>query len=97
MVFLCVPAADGRYRCAAGLSRSVGAMAFTPAAGTSGPDNLDDVLLAVELELMRTPAMARLNGGRRKEISLRILEVLHARGTITNIPELAPRRPLRAA
>jgi hypothetical protein len=73
-------------------------MASTTRPAAPAPDPiLDEAMLAVELELMRTPAMARLNGARRKEISRGILEALNSQGVITGIPALERRAQLRAA
>jgi hypothetical protein len=73
-------------------------MAFTTPAGAPAHDPvLDDALLAVELELMRTPSVARLNGARRREIARGILESLNARGVIAGIPSLEEKPLLRAA
>jgi hypothetical protein len=73
-------------------------MASTTCSDAPAPDPiLDEALLAVELELMRTPSMARLNGARRKEISRGILEALNTQGVITGIPALERQARLRAA
>ena len=73
-------------------------MASTPPAGAPAPDRaLDEALLAVELELMRTPSLARLNGARRQEISRGILAALNDRGVITGIPSLESGTLQRAA
>jgi hypothetical protein len=66
-------------------------------ASTTPDTALDDALLAVELELMRTPSLARLNGARRREIARGILETLHARGVIAGITSLEDQPLLRAA
>lgn len=70
---------------------------MTPA-GTRAHETLtDEALLAVELELMRTPALARLNGARRREISRGILDALDTLGLLAGAtaPEQDPQ--LRAA
>lgn len=73
-------------------------MAPKTSADTPAPDHaLEEALLAVELELMRTPSLARMNGARRREISQGILEALDTRGVISGIPSLAPHLLLRAA
>jgi hypothetical protein len=73
-------------------------MASTTPADAPAPDHaFGDALLAVELELMRIPSLARLNGARRNEISLGILKALSTRGVITGIPTLEPQPVLRAA
>ncbi|GAA4035639.1 hypothetical protein GCM10023063_20260 [Arthrobacter methylotrophus] len=73
-------------------------MASTTRSNAPAPDLiLDEAMLAVELELMRTPAMARLNGARRKEISRGILEALNTQGVITGIPALEHQAQLQAA
>jgi hypothetical protein len=73
-------------------------MASMTRADAPAPDPLlDEVLLTVELELMRIPALARLTGARRQEISRRILEALNTRGVITGIPGLVAQPLLRAA
>lgn len=73
-------------------------MAHPTTTGTSAPDrSLDEALLAVELELMRAPSFARMNGARRQEMCRGILEALDARGVLTGIPSLAPEPVLRAA
>jgi hypothetical protein len=69
----------------------------TPAGAPAHDPALEDALLAVELELMRNPSLARLNGARRREISRGILESLNARGVIAGIPSLEERPLLRAA
>ncbi|MBG0738872.1 hypothetical protein IV500_05480 [Paeniglutamicibacter antarcticus] len=64
----------------------------TPAGAPAREATLEDALLAVELELMRTPALARLNGARRREISRGILDALNARGVLAGItdPQVQP-------
>lgn len=73
------PSAAGRTT---DLSRSVAVMTtpMLPLPGLAGIE-LEDALLAVELELMRTPAIARLNGARRRNICAGILVALGARGS----------------
>lgn len=77
-----------------GLSRSVRSMASE--IDTSDPC-LDEALLTVELELMRNPAMARLNGARRRETSMNILIALNGQGLVKGVPSLQGRGNLRAA
>lgn len=69
----------------------------TPAATPAHEPFTDEALLAVELELMRTPALARLNGARRREISRGVLASLDTLGLLTGAaaPEQVPQ--LRAA
>lgn len=55
-----------------------------------------EALLAVELELMRTPAFARLNGARRREVCAGILDTLADRGMLTGSSD-TERAPLRLA
>jgi len=72
-------------------------MASTTRTAAFPHEILDEALLAVELELMRTPSLARLNGARRREISLGILQALGARGVLAGIPVPEEKQPLLRA
>ncbi|QOT19455.1 hypothetical protein [Paenarthrobacter sp. YJN-5] len=73
-------------------------MASTTSEGTPAHDPVfEQALLSVELELMRTPSLAKLNGARRREISRGILASLSALGVLTGISALENQPQLRAA
>jgi hypothetical protein len=73
-------------------------MASMTPAGTPAHETLTgEALLAVELELMRTPALARLNGARRRDISRGILESLNALGLLAGTTAPEQTAQLRAA
>lgn len=59
-------------------------------------DPQEHALLTVELELMRNPSIARLNGGRRRTLARNVLRALDEQGLLAT-PEREEETPLRLA